>query len=81
MIGVFAGGLVVGMLCGLGPLLTGRKRGREALGIGGFIACAISGLVLGLLLAIPVALIFTMIIFFSKPPAADDKGVPPTLPR
>ena len=77
-IGALVGGLVVGVLCGLAPLLIGRKRNRQALGKVGLIACIVSGLILGLILAIPVSIIFTMVIFFSKPPATDDRRVPPT---
>ena len=58
--------------------MTGRKRDRQVLGMIGFITCIVSGLILGLLLAIPVSIVFTIVIFFSKPPAAVNKGVPPT---
>ncbi len=55
-------GLVAGILAGLVPLIVGSKKRQMSLGLGGFFACAISGAVLGLILAVPIAGIFTWLI-------------------
>lgn len=62
-------GLIAGLVCGLLPLISGLVKGRRELGIIGFVACAVSGAVLGLLLAIPVAIVFTLAIFLWTPNA------------
>ncbi len=65
--GIFIGGLFIGTLCGLLPLLVGLNKNRQTLAATGFVACLVSGLVLGLLLALPVAVIFTLILLFQTP--------------
>ena len=47
-------GFLFGILVGIIPVVIGAIKQRLGLGIGGFFACAISGLILGLLLAVPV---------------------------
>lgn len=66
-IGAFIGGAIAGALCGLAPLLVGNSRGQQQLGLIGFISCVVAGLLLGLLLAVPVALVFTIVILTKKP--------------
>jgi hypothetical protein len=61
-IGVLIGAFVVGCVCGLLPLLVGRRYGRAPLGIAGFFSCLGAGMLFGLFLALPVAIIFTVII-------------------
>ena len=61
-IGMLVGALLSGDLCGLGPLLAGRSRGRNTEGLVGFIVCIVCGLFLGIILAGPVALIWTIIL-------------------
>jgi hypothetical protein len=58
-------GLIAGIVCGLVPLIAGYVKGRLQLGIIGFVVTALSGLVLGLLLAVPVAIVFTLFIVLS----------------
>ena len=67
-VGVLAGGFIVGGLCGLLPLLIGLKRQRPGLAWGSWISCVAAGLVLGLLLAVPVAIVFTVIILCLRKP-------------
>jgi predicted lipid-binding transport protein (Tim44 family) len=67
-IGVFFGGLVAGALCGLLPLLLGMKKQRRGLALASWISCVLSGLILGLLLAVPVASVFTVVILCLKKP-------------
>ena len=56
-------GLLTGLVVGLVPLVSGYFKNRLALGVIGLIACGISGAILGLLLAVPVAAAFTIAIF------------------
>ena len=49
------GALVVGFVFGLVPL------------IGGFAACLVGGFILGLILALPMCALFTVLIFVTKP--------------
>jgi uncharacterized membrane protein len=56
------GGLL-GLICGVIPLFFSAGRNRLKLGFGGLLACVVSGLLLGLLLAIPVAAVFLWLIF------------------
>jgi LytS/YehU family sensor histidine kinase len=71
-IGVFIGGFFMGAFCGLAPLIAGVTKHRENLGYIGFASCIVSGLLLGIMLAGPVALVFTLIILFKQP---DGPGV------
>lgn len=50
-------------------MVYGMTRQRPALAFGGFAACAVSGAVLGLLLAVPVAGVFCYLISKSAAPA------------
>jgi uncharacterized membrane protein len=56
-------GFLVGLICGVIPLFFSTGKNRLKLGFGGLLACVISGLLLGLLLAIPVAGVFLWLIF------------------
>jgi len=56
------GGLIAGVLCGLVPLIYAASKGRIALGALSFLATVAAGLVLGLILAIPVAAVMTYIV-------------------
>jgi uncharacterized membrane protein len=56
-------GVLVGLICGVAPLFFSAGRNRLKLGFGGLLACMIGGLLLGLLLAVPVALLFLWLIF------------------
>lgn len=55
-------GLAVGAICGLVPLVYGLVRGRTGLAIGGFVACLVGGVALGLLLAVPLAGLFAYLV-------------------
>jgi uncharacterized membrane protein len=59
---------LAGLICGVIPLYFSTGRDRLKLGFGGLIACTISGLLLGLLLAIPVAGVFLWLIFRQPAP-------------
>jgi hypothetical protein len=55
-------GAVVGVVCGLAPLIYGLNRNEKGLAWGGFGACVAGGALLGLLLAIPMAILFSILI-------------------
>lgn len=55
---VMLGALYVGLITGAIPAIVGATKGKFDLGMIGFIACLVSGLILGLLLAIPVCAFF-----------------------
>ena len=54
--------MIIGMLCGAVPMIYGAVKGEFGLGLTGFFVCAVSGIILGLLLAIPMAGLFTYLI-------------------
>ena len=54
---------LVGLICGVIPLFFSTGKDRLKLGFGGLPACVVSGLLLGLLLAIPMAGVFLWLIF------------------
>ena len=77
-IGVIVGGLVMGAICGLAPLIAGNRRGYKSSGLAGFITCIVCGGILGALLALPVGLIW-MGILLSRPRRTGFEGNPPPL--
>jgi len=56
-------GLLVGIAVGMIPAISGAVKGKIGLAIGGFFACAVSGVIFGLLLAVPVCAVFMFLIF------------------
>ena len=48
-------GALVGTACGSFPLVTGAKRNRIGLALGGFFICVIYGVIGGIILGIPCA--------------------------
>ncbi len=61
-VGVLVGGLVVGLLCGLLPFFLARSRSRPTLGLVSLICCTVAGLILGLILAVPTSIVFSIAI-------------------
>jgi uncharacterized membrane protein len=59
---------LVGLICGVVPLFFSTGKDRLKLGFGGLLACVASGLLLGSLLAIPVAILFLWLIFRNSTP-------------
>jgi hypothetical protein len=57
------GAIVAGAICGLVPLVYGLARGRTGLAVGGFLACVVGGIILGVLLAVPLAALFAWLIW------------------
>jgi uncharacterized membrane protein len=56
-------GFLVGLICGVIPLFFSTGKNRLRLGFGGLLACVMSGLLLGLLLALPISVLFLWLIF------------------
>lgn len=79
LIGALIGGTIAGAVCGLLPLLLARGRGQLPLGTAGMVSCMISGAILGLILAIPVAVIFTVVVLSRGRQAA--RGFQPIFPQ
>lgn len=52
-------GAGLGLVVGLAPLIAGFIKGNLKIGALGFVASIVAGAVLGLLLAVPVAAVFT----------------------
>ena len=84
--GILVGSLA-GALCGLVPLILGITRSQRGLAIGGFGACVLCGAILGLVLAVPIAGLFTYLIVRAsrartpQAPLPDTYGrAPPTPP-
>jgi len=59
-------GFLVGLICGVIPLYFSAGQNRLKLGFAAVAACVVSGLLLGLLLAIPAAGIFLWLIFRNR---------------
>lgn len=67
MFSAYFGGLVMGMICGCVPLFYGVFKNQLAFALTGFMACTVSGFMLGALLALPMSAVFCYII--RMPPA------------
>lgn len=65
-IGVLFGGFLVGALLGLFPLLVGLKKNLRGLAIAGWITSICSGLIMGIILALPVSVIFGVTLLVMK---------------
>ncbi len=72
--GVFVGAFVAGALCGLLPLILALKKQRFGLALGSWICCVIAGLILGLILAVPVSIVFTVVTLCLKKAEREDLG-------
>lgn len=62
-ISAIMGALYAGLIVGAIPAICGAVKQKLPLAVGGFIACVVSALILGLLLAIPVCALFVFLIF------------------
>ena len=62
------GGALAGLVVGLMPYFIAKHKGHPRLGRIALRSCIISGLVLGILLALPVAIVFSIVAAVSKTP-------------
>jgi hypothetical protein len=76
LVGVIVGGLVAGAFCGLLPLVLGLKKRREILAFVGWFSCVASGFILGLILAVPVSVAFTIVLLCLRKPEEDGNANP-----
>lgn len=60
---VIIGALIAGAIIGAIPAICGAIKGKIQLAIIGFVACLVSALILGMILAIPVCAVFLWLIF------------------
>lgn len=60
---VILGAIICGCVIGLIPAICGAVKGKLPLAIGGFVACLVAALILGMILAIPVCAVFLYLIF------------------
>ena len=74
-IGLILGAFVAGAICGLLPMIIALKKQRRKIALISWISCVISGFILGLILAVPVSIIFTVVILFGKK-SNDQKETP-----
>lgn len=58
--------VIIGMICGIVPAVIGAIRGKLELGMFGFIASVVSAVILSYYLAIPVSLLFTILIIKNR---------------
>ena len=79
LVALLIGAVVGGTLCGLIPYFFGKKRGQPTLGIIGLVACIVGGLIAGIILALPVAGVFALVIAVRKGESSTP-GAPPGAP-
>lgn len=65
LLGAIIGSLISGALVGLIPLFLGKKFNKVKLGQIGFAGCLLGSFLAGLLLSIPICIIFSAIIIIS----------------
>lgn len=65
----FIGGMLAGLACGVLPLVVGKMRDRMKLGVLALFLCVVSGSVLGIIVALPVAIAFSVVFITSEDPA------------
>lgn len=56
------GGGIAGFVCGLAPYFIGKKKNNKKLGKIALFSCIASGLALGVVLALPVAIILSIVV-------------------
>lgn len=61
--GAVVGSVITGAVIGAIPAICGSIKQKVGLAIGGFFACLVSSLILGMILAIPVCAVFLFLIF------------------
>ena len=62
-LGAIVGSIITGLIIGAIPAICGVIKGKIKLAVIGFFACLLSAFILGLILALPVCLVFLWLIF------------------
>ncbi|WFB34312.1 hypothetical protein P3T73_09075 [Kiritimatiellota bacterium B12222] len=75
LVGVLVGALFVGCVLGVVPLLMGLKQKRNGLAWSAFGVTVLSSFILGIILALPVMIIFTVVLWVTRKKATAE--VPP----
>lgn len=70
---VILGALIAGAIFGAIPAICGAVKGKIGLGLGGFFACLVCSLILGMILAIPCCALFLFLIFRKNEKDEKDK--------
>ncbi len=66
VVGQIFGAIVMGMLCGCLPYYQAKKVGNLELAQISLASCTLAGLILGIILALPTAIAFTIVIVSSN---------------
>lgn len=69
---------ILGVLFGLFPLVVGLKTGNRKYALIGFIGSLVGGFLLSVILAVPIALIFTVLALRST--VVSDRTIEPSMP-
>ena len=80
LVAMLIGAVIGGGLCGLIPYFFGKKRGQKTLGIVGLVCCIAAVLIAGIILALPTAGVFALIIAVRKDETSATPGAPPGAP-
>jgi uncharacterized membrane protein AbrB (regulator of aidB expression) len=78
LVAMLIGAVIGGTLCGLIPYFFGKKKGQPTLGVVGLVCCIVAGLIAGIILALPTAGVFALIIAVRPNPQLP--GAPPGAP-
>lgn len=70
---IILGSLISGAIVGAIPGITGAVKGKLGLGLGGFFACLVGSFILGLILSIPLCIVF-MYLIMKKPKQSTPGG-------
>ncbi len=70
--GAIIGSLISGAVVGAVPAVCGAIKQKIGLAVGGFFACLVSSLLLGLILSVPVCALFLFLIFRTPKPSNPD---------
>lgn len=74
--------IILWVVCGIVPLVAGYIKKRITIGLIGFISSVIGSLFFGLILGLPLSLIFTLVIILMKPRSDNNVfNAPPNPPK
>jgi hypothetical protein len=62
LVATILGGFAAGMICGLVPYVVGWRKGQRKQAIVAMLVCGFCGVILGVWLALPAAVVFTIVI-------------------
>ncbi len=71
MFGAIIGSIISGAIVGAIPAICGAIKHKIGLAVGGFFACLVASILLGLILSVPTCAVF-MFFIFKKPKQKND---------